>query len=179
MMGCGKTTVARGIAKEFDVPYVDTDRIVEDGEGLTVAEIFSAFGEPYFRSREAEAIRQCLEGGPSSIATGGGTYLNVDSRKLINRLAISFWLEANVDVIWNRVKQKPTRPLLATANPYETIVGLLRKRTPVYRLAHIRICSEDTALKSETVRKAVRALIEADSELGIFHHENHDNDTTG
>ena len=169
MMGSGKTTVARGIAKMFGVPFTDTDKEIERCEGMPVTEIFALHGEAYFRAREADIICRCLQTGPRSISVGGGAYLHEDSRRLIDSAAVSVWLRADTDTLWNRVRHKTTRPLLQTGDPYSTLSRLVNERTPVYRLARIHVTSEDTALKTETVRKAADALLSAPDEFEIFH----------
>ena len=168
MMGCGKTTVARGLAKRFEVPFVDTDREIERSAGMKIGEIFSSQGETYFRELERVTLRQSLLFAPSSIAVGGGAYLFEENRRLIDARAISVWLKAQTDTLWHRVKDRPTRPLLQTQNPRETLIKLNDERTPLYRKARIHIDSDDTAVKSATVQKVAHALLSAAEELDIF-----------
>lgn len=171
MMGSGKTTVARCIAKAFNVPFVDTDREIERNAGQKIGEIFAAHGETHFRLLERKAILQSLSTVPSSIAVGGGAYLCEVNRQLIDDLAVSVWLRAETFALWNRVKRKSTRPLLQTENPRETLIRLNRERTPFYRLASIHVDSDDTVVKTVTVQKVTEALLSASKELQIFDND--------
>ncbi len=168
MMGAGKTTVARGIAKIFNVPFADTDKEIERVEGMPVSAIFASRGEAYFRNLETDTIRNCLRDGPKSVAVGGGAYLREDNRRIIESSALTVWLRADTGTLWSRVRHKSTRPLLRTENPFATLGRLAEERNPAYSLAKIHVLSEDAALKTETVQKTVNALLSAPEELGIF-----------
>lgn len=168
MMGCGKTTVARGLAKRFDVPFVDTDREIERSADMKIGEIFSSQGETHFRKLERVTLRQSLLLAPSSIAVGGGAYLDEENRRLIDARAISIWLKAQTVTLWHRLKGQTTRPLLQTQNPRETLTRLNDERTPVYRMARIHIDSDDTEVKSVTVQKVAHVLLSVAEELDIF-----------
>lgn len=171
MMGSGKTTVARCIAKAFRVPFVDTDREIERKTGQKISEIFAAHGETHFRSLEKEAILESLRTVPSSIAVGGGAYLCEVNRQLIDDLAVSVWLRAEAFALWNRVKRESKRPLLQTENPRETLIRLNRERTPFYQMASIHVNSDDTVVKTVTVQKVTKALLAAPKELQIFDND--------
>ena len=168
MMGCGKSTVARGIAKVFGIPFIDTDHKIELEETIKITQIFKVYGENYFRAKEEQAIRNSLAQGVCSIAVGGGAYLQPNCRKIIDSTAVSVWLDSDIKILWNRVNRKSSRPLLMTENPYETLCKLVRERTPIYRKAQIHIRSDDNAVKRDTVNNIVKALLAAPIELGLF-----------
>jgi shikimate kinase len=144
MMGAGKSTIGRRLAARLHIPFLDADHEIEAAHaGMTVAEIFSVHGEPYFRDGEARVIARLLEGGPSVLATGGGAFMREETRSRIRDKGISVWLDVEGDVILKRVKRRADRPLLQTADPAATIEKLIVERSPVYRLADLTIASRD------------------------------------
>ena len=143
MMGAGKSTVGRRLATRLRLPFVDADTEIEAAADMTIAEIFAAYGESYFRDGEARVIARLLESGPIVLATGGGAYMREDTRNRIRDKAISLWLNVNAEVILRRVKRRADRPLLQTADPAATIGRLIEERYPVYQQADITIVSRD------------------------------------
>lgn len=144
MMGAGKSTVGRRLATRLHIPFFDADHEIETAHaGMTIPEIFSGYGEPYFRDGEAKVIARLLEGGPCVLATGGGAFMREDTRNRIRDKAVSVWLQADGDVIFKRVKRRADRPLLQTADPAATIERLIAERSPVYRLADLVVASRD------------------------------------
>ena len=144
MMGAGKSTVGRRLAARLHVPFFDADHEIEAAHaGMTVAEMFSVHGEPYFRDGEARVIARLLDSGASVLATGGGAFMREDTRDKIHAKSISIWLQADADVILRRVKRRADRPLLQTADPAATIEKLIAERSPTYALADISISSRD------------------------------------
>ena len=144
MMGAGKSTIGRRLAGRLHIPFLDADHEIEAAHaGMTVAEIFSAHGEPYFRDGEARVIARLLEGGPSVLATGGGAFMREETRNRIRDKGVSVWLDVEGDIILKRVKRRADRPLLQTADPTATIEKLIAERSPVYRLADLTIASRD------------------------------------
>jgi shikimate kinase len=144
MMGSGKSTVGRRLAARLRLPFVDADHEIEQRHGgMTIAEIFTSHGEPYFRDGEARVIAGLLESGPQVLATGGGAFLREDTRERIRDKGVSIWLKAEGDVILRRVKRRADRPLLQTADPAATIEQLITARGPTYELADIAIWSRD------------------------------------
>ena len=144
MMGAGKSTVGRRLAARLHIPFLDADHEIEAAHaGMTIAEIFSVHGEPYFRDGEARVIARLLEGGPSVVATGGGAFMREDTRNRIRDKGVSIWLDVEGDVILRRIKRRTDRPLLQTADPAATIAKLIAERSPVYRLADLTIASRD------------------------------------
>jgi shikimate kinase len=144
MMGAGKSTIGRRLSVRLGLPFLDTDAEIESRHGgITIPEIFSAYGEPYFRDGEVRVIAGLLDAGPAVIATGGGAVMRQETRERIRDKAISIWLKVDSDVIMRRVKRRSDRPLLQTANPEATVERLIREREPVYQQADVTIWSRD------------------------------------
>ena len=144
MMGAGKSTIGRRLSARLRLPFLDADAEIEAAHaGMTIPEIFSAHGEPYFRDGEARVIARLLDGGPAVIATGGGAFMREETRGRIRNKAVSLWLKADADIIMRRVKRRADRPLLQTADPAATIGRLIEEREPVYRHADLTIWSRD------------------------------------
>ena len=146
MMGVGKSSVGRRLAARLAIPFTDADSEIEKAAGMTIAEIFARHGEPYFRSGEGRVIARLLEGGPQVLATGGGAFMNADTRALIKLKGISIWLHAEFDVLLRRTsKRRGDRPLLHTDDPVETLRKLLAEREPTYALADLTVQSREVA----------------------------------
>jgi shikimate kinase len=146
MMGVGKSSVGRRLAGRLSIPFVDADAEIEKAARMTIAEIFTRHGEPSFRSGEARVIARLLEAGPQVLATGGGAFMNADTRALIKAKGISIWLYAEFDVLLRRTgKRRSDRPLLQTDDPAETLRQLLAEREPTYALADLTVQSREVA----------------------------------
>jgi shikimate kinase len=141
MMGAGKSSVGRRLALRLGIPFVDADNEIEAAAGMTIPEIFEVHGEAYFRAGEARVIARLLDAGPQVLATGGGAFMNADTRAAIHAKGISFWLKADFEVLLRRVKRRGDRPMLKTADPEATLQGLIAERYPVYALADVTIQS--------------------------------------
>ncbi|MBQ0803446.1 MULTISPECIES: shikimate kinase [unclassified Sulfitobacter] len=141
MMGAGKTAVGRALSVKLGVPFLDSDHEIETAANLTVPEIFERDGEPFFRKRETEVIARLLDEEPGILSTGGGAFLSEINRDNISTKGVSVWLDADIDVIWNRVRYKNTRPLLRTSNPRQTLEQLFKARVPIYKLANLSTTS--------------------------------------
>jgi shikimate kinase len=137
MMGAGKTSIGRRLAARLDVPFRDADHEIEAAAGLTVAEIFARFGEPYFRDGERRVIARLLSDGPHVLATGGGAFMDESTRAAMRLSAFTIWLKAPVEVLLARVKKRDSRPLLKDGNMRETLEKLLAAREPVYAQADL------------------------------------------
>lgn len=157
MMGAGKSSVGRRLAAVLDLPFVDADTEIELAANLTIAEIFSTYGEDHFRQGERKVIARLLGGGPRVIATGGGAFMNEKTRAEIGRRAISLWLKATVPLLMERVQRKANRPLLSDADPEAMIKRLLAIREPLYATADLIVASRD-APHAAIVDDALKAL---------------------
>ena len=139
MMGAGKSSVGRALALRLGVPFWDLDGAIERAASKTVAEIFADHGEACFRHRESLMIAQLLHAPPGVLATGGGAFISAKNRALIADWAVSVWLDADLELLWQRVRHQKTRPLLQTPTPRETLATLHGQRLPKYRQARLRL----------------------------------------
>ena len=143
LMGVGKTTVGRRLAALWAVPFLDADAEVEQAARRSVSDIFSDLGEPAFRDGERRVIARLLEGGPQVLATGGGAFVQADTREILRAGALVVWLKAEPDVLARRVARRDTRPLLRGRDPLEVLVELARVRHPLYAQAHLTVETGD------------------------------------
>lgn len=139
LMGAGKTTIGRRLSKRLGVTFVDADEEVEKAAGCTISDIFESYGESAFRDVERRVIERLLNEPPHVLATGGGAFMNPETRKQIKEMGISVWLYADVSTLAERVKRKDTRPLLRGGDPDQILHDLAKQRYPVYALADIRV----------------------------------------
>ena len=161
MMGAGKSSVGRRLAARLGIPFVDGDVEIEKAAGMTISEIFAAHGEPYFRAGETRVIARLLEGGPQVLATGGGAFMNADTRAAIRAKGISVWLRATLEVLNRRIKRRGDRPLLKSTDPSETLRRLLEERDPVYAEADLTVESRDVPHETivDEILEGLRGLI--------------------
>ena len=157
LMGAGKSSVGRLVALQLGVPFVDTDAEIERVSRMSVPELFAAYGEQEFRSLEKRVIKRLLKGGPRVVSTGGGAFINENTRRHIKRRGFSVWLKADLDVLWERVNKRDTRPLLKTDNPKQTLENLMNARYPIYQEADLTVISRD--VNKETMAKEVLAAV--------------------
>jgi shikimate kinase len=145
MMGAGKSSVGRRLANRLNMPFVDADTEIEKAANTSITDIFERHGEAYFRDGERRVIQRLLDGEPKVLATGGGAFVNPETRAAIKANAISIWLKADRDVLMSRVKRRSNRPLLKTANPDTVLDRLIEERSPSYAEATIHVQSRDVA----------------------------------
>ena len=157
LMGVGKSTVGRRLARRLDLPFVDSDSAIQDAAGFTAAEVFERYGEKDFRDGERRLVARLVEGHVGVIATGGGAFIDPRTRELLNARAITVWLDAEVDVLTERTSRRDTRPLLRNADPKGTLERLANERRPSYAEAHIHIRS-GTGGHFEVVEAIIVAL---------------------
>ena len=141
LMGVGKSTVGRRLARRLGLPFVDSDSAIEDASGFSAAEVYERYGERDFRDGERRLVARLVEGEVRVIATGGGAYVDPTTREMLNKRAITIWLDAPVDVLAERTSRRNTRPLLRTPDPKGTLERLSEERRPAYEAAHIHIKS--------------------------------------
>jgi shikimate kinase len=143
MMGAGKSSIGRRLAGRVGIAFVDADVEIEQAAGMSIADIFEAHGEPSFRAGEARVIARLLEHGPQVLATGGGAFMNPNTRANIRDKGISVWLKADLDVLTRRLRRRSDRPMLKTADPIATLTNLLAERDPIYGEADLTVVSRD------------------------------------
>jgi shikimate kinase len=143
LMGAGKSTVGRRLAHRLHLPFVDSDHEIEEAAGLSIAEIFEKYGEAEFRDGERRVITRLVDGTPKVIATGGGAFMNEQTRALILEKAIAIWLDADISTLVERVgRRSGSRPVLNGTDPRKTLTILAEARNPIYALAPIHIHSK-------------------------------------
>jgi shikimate kinase len=157
LMGAGKTTVGRRLAALLKLPFVDADEEIEKAAGLKISEIFARHGEDEFRRGERRVIARLLAGPPHVLATGGGAFMNAETRALVRAHAVSVWLRADIDVLMRRVEKRDTRPLLRQGDPRQVMERLIADRYPVYAEADL-IVDSNNGPHASAVAGVVRAL---------------------
>lgn len=157
LMGVGKSSVGRRLANALDLPFKDADVEIEAAAGRSIPDIFAEMGEPAFREGERRVIARLLDDPPHVLATGGGAFMNDETRRLIKERSISIWLKADLDILARRVARKDNRPLVSGKDPLEVLTELAEKRYPVYAQADIMVETGDTA-HHVTVDQVIRAL---------------------
>jgi len=162
MMGAGKSSIGRRLAQRLGVTFVDADAEIEAAAGMTIAEIFATYGEPYFRSGEQRVIARLLESGPKVLATGGGAFINPETRAGVRQKGVSVWLKAEFEVLMRRVKRRATadRPMLQ-GDPAQRIRQLMNERYPVYAEADVTVISREVSheiIVNEIVSELARVL---------------------
>nr|WP_321509125.1 shikimate kinase [uncultured Celeribacter sp.] len=158
MMGAGKTAVGKALAARLSVPFLDSDAEIVKAANMSIAEIFARDGEAFFRRREREVIARLLDNERAILSTGGGAFLAEDNRQMIAEKGVAVWLKADLDILWNRVKHKNTRPLLRTANPYQTLRDLVAEREPFYQEAGVIVEAEPDLSIEAMAQKVIEAL---------------------
>ena len=158
LMGAGKSSVGRLVAHQLGIPFVDTDIEIERVSRMTITELFDAYGEEEFRALETRVIKRLLKGGPRVVSTGGGAFINDRTRRHVKRSGLSVWLKADLEVLWDRVSKRDTRPLLKTENPKQTLEKLMNARYPIYAEADLTVLSRDVG-KDVMVKEVLAAIV--------------------
>ncbi|MBB3611981.1 shikimate kinase [Rhizobium sp. BK602] len=166
LMGAGKSSIGRLVASQLGIPFVDTDIEIERVSRMTIAELFAAYGEEEFRALETRVIKRLLKGGPRVVSTGGGAFINERTRQQVKRSGLSVWLKADLDVLWERVGKRETRPLLKTENPKQTLEKLMTVRYPIYAEADLVVWSRDVS-KEIMVKEVLAAIAEGRQESKV------------
>jgi shikimate kinase len=159
LMGAGKSAIGRMSAQALGIPFVDSDHEIERVSRMSIPDLFATYGEAEFRALETRVIKRLLRSGPRVVSTGGGAYINENTRRHIKRGGLTVWLKADLDVLWERVSKRDTRPLLKTENPRQTLENLMNTRYPIYAEAEVTVISRD--VRKETMVDEVLAAIAA------------------
>lgn len=157
LMGSGKSSVGKRLSNKLNIPFADSDKYIENLERMKIAKIFSEFGEEHFRIRERQIVTQLLKGGPKILATGGGAFMNPDTRMSIKKAGIVIWLKADLETLMKRVRHSPNRPLLKSSNTEKVLRNLISIRYPVYAEADIVVQTSQYP-HGVIVRKILEAL---------------------
>jgi shikimate kinase len=158
MMGAGKTAVGTALARRLAVPFLDSDAEIEAAARMEISEIFARDGEAFFRRKESQVIARLLDGAPCVLSTGGGAWLQEANRRTISARGVAVWLDADIEVLWARVRGKETRPLLQTDDPRATLAALAEARRPSYALADLAVRSDAETSVAEMVDRVMTAL---------------------
>ena len=158
MMGAGKTAVGKALAGMLHAPFLDSDAEIEKAANMTIPEIFERDGEPFFRLKERQVISRLLEHEKGVLSTGGGAYMSAENREIISEYGVAIWLNADLDLLWNRVKHKDTRPLLRVLDPLGALTKLYKERVPVYAKADLAVVSEPGMSIDDMALRVIEAL---------------------
>ncbi|MFU8864168.1 MAG: shikimate kinase [Rhodobacterales bacterium] len=159
MMGAGKTAVGKALAARLSVPVLDSDAEIERAAARSIPEIFARDGEAFFRLKESQVIERLLTGRTGILSTGGGAYMSERNRNAITSHGVAVWLDADLPLLWQRVRHKDSRPLLRTPDPLGTLRALFDERVPVYALADLRVTVEPRYSIDETAELVLQALL--------------------
>jgi shikimate kinase len=159
MMGAGKTTVGRRLASRIGRHFVDSDEEVEKAAGMSIEEIFKTRGEVDFRAGEAKVIARLLKEQAVVLGTGGGAFMNPETRALVKEAAVSVWIKADFELLFARVSRRSNRPLLKTANPRETLQKLIEARYPTYAEADVTVVSRDVP-QDQVASEVIDAILD-------------------
>ena len=158
MMGAGKTAVGKAVAQILGVGFRDSDAEIEAAANMTIAEIFARDGEDFFRLKERQVIARLLEEAPAILSTGGGAFMAENNRALISSRGVAVWLDADLDLLWSRVRHRDTRPLLKTPDPRATLRQLYETRVPIYALSDLSVKAQANYSVRDMAEKVVEAL---------------------
>ena len=157
LMGAGKSSIGRRLAEKLDVPFVDADHEIEVAADKTIAEIFKDHGEAYFREGERRVISRLIENGAQVLSTGGGAFINEETRQGIQAHGISVWLKADLSLLMKRVMKRADRPLLQTDDPEAVMQKLMDQRYPIYATADVTVESRDVQ-HTQMVNEVIKVL---------------------
>lgn len=158
MMGAGKTAVGKALASVLHAPFLDSDAEIEKAANMTIPEIFDRYDEPFFRRKESQVIARLLDEQRGVLSTGGGAFMAAENRKVITEKGVSVWLNADLELLWNRVKHKDTRPLLRVPDPRGALTKLYDERVPIYAQADLSVTSEPGLSIDDMAARVVEAL---------------------
>ncbi len=157
LMGAGKSAIGRRLATRLGLKFVDADAEIEMAAGCSIADIFEIHGEPAFREGERRVVARLLKEPPHVLATGGGAFMDAETRERIRERGVSVWLRADIELLLSRVSRRDDRPLLKQGDKREILAALITERYPVYAEADITVDSEDVP-HDRMVDKIITAL---------------------
>ncbi|GLQ34430.1 shikimate kinase [Amylibacter marinus] len=163
LMGAGKTAIGTILAQELGVPFVDSDDEIVKAANMSIAEIFERDGEAFFREKETLVIERLLTGRPMVLSTGGGAFMQARNQQMIAERGVAVWLNADLEILWERVKGKTTRPLLMGKDAKQVLAGLYETRNPEYAKALVHVESQRNQSKGVMVERVIKALLENDA----------------
>jgi shikimate kinase len=173
MMGAGKTTVGRRLANRIGRHFVDSDEEIEAAAGMSIEDIFATHGEADFRAGEVRVIARLLKDPDIVLGTGGGAFVNAETRALVKAEAVSIWIKADFELLFARVSRRSNRPLLKTANPRETLQKLIDARYPIYAEADLTVVSTDVP-QDQVAGQVIDALLAHLGSTAVFEGAHHD-----
>ena len=165
LMGAGKTCIGRELAGRLGIPFIDADTEIEAAAGCTIEDIFQIYGEHEFRDGERRVLARLLDGSTQVLATGGGAFMDPDTRQKASEQAISVWLRADIDLVVSRVGRRSNRPLLRGRNTREVLSKLIDERYPIYAEADITVDSgrESPEFTDERVIQELQEYLGSDN----------------
>ena len=173
MMGAGKTTVGRRLANRLGRHFIDSDEEIETAAGMSIEDIFASHGEADFRAGEVRVIARLLKQHDIVLGTGGGAFVNPETRSLVKAEAVSVWIKADFELLFARVSRRSNRPLLKTANPRETLQKLIEARYPIYAEADITVVSTDVP-QDQVASQVIDAVLVHLGSTAVFEGAYHD-----
>ena len=167
LMGSGKSSVGRRLARRLKMPFTDTDREIVEAAGCSIEDIFELYGEAAFRDGERRVIARLLDGEPKVLATGGGSYMDAGTRAKVRETGISVWLRADLDILDKRIGRRRGRPMLADGKPREVLARLMEQRYPVYAGADVIVDTGDEPPETtvDQILEALQALAETPDDV--------------
>ena len=161
LMGCGKTSIGRRMGQKLGLSFVDSDHEIERAHGMTVPEIWEKHGEAYFREGEVRVISRLLDRGPIILATGGGAFMNEETRKNLRAKDTTVWINADLDTLMKRVMRRQDRPLLKSDDPKAVMQGLMNTRYPIYKTADLSVTTKEIPqeIMADEVIKTLRSSL--------------------
>lgn len=158
MMGAGKSAVGRTLAQVLALPFLDVDHEIERAAAMTIAEVFERDGEKFFRARESEVLHRLMDTGACVISTGGGAFLSEANRQMMHDEGVSVWLRADLELLWERVRHKTTRPLLHTPDPKGTLTEIYNARVGIYALSDLVVDAHPSYSLGQMTKQVIRVL---------------------
>ena len=159
LMGAGKSKIGKALSDIFNVAFIDTDEVIENVAGMNIPTIFDLYGEEKFREIEAREIANLVSSKPAILSTGGGAFINEETRAIINQAAFSVWLKAKPETLAGRISNTASRPLLKDKDPVEVLRTLSKQRSPFYEQAHLTIDTDGMSLNT-AIDKVTSVMIE-------------------